>query len=131
MYLEQEQTDQLYNQINEIITSINEDKPLNMLNETDILIKSLNKEQQNKETRELSKAINSILTNPELLRQIKLNQRIKTEIETGIEYYSEDIGEDERIHYNQELEEILTNLQERIRKIIATIIKETRNELEL
>ena len=131
MYLENEEIDYLYEQINKIMSSINEDKPINMLNETDLLIKSLTEEEKDEETKKLEEVINKILTNPELIREIKLNQRIKTEIETGIEYYSEDLGDDKRIRYNRKLEKNLTLLQEAIRELISKIIKKTKQEMEM
>jgi hypothetical protein len=58
------------------------------------------------------------------MRTLKLMQRVKTEIDTSIEYYDEDVGQDSRLFYQTKLEGMMIGLQEEIRGVLAVIIRE-------
>jgi len=128
-----DQTDFIYDQIRTIMNSINEDKYLNMLNETALLLQILdqNFKKQHKLTK-IEKTINNILQDDTRIRILKLLQRIKNETDTAIEYYDKDIGQDERLYYQEEFEKDMIEIQAQIRKTLATIIKEKLSgQLEL
>ena len=107
------------------MSAINEDQHINMLNETELLLNTLDTKFLTKHRlTKLQKKINKVLTSEENMRILRLMQRIKTETDTSVEYYDKDIGQDERLFYQQEMEEEMLEFQNEIRKALATIIKE-------
>lgn len=120
-----EPIDFFFEQIRNIMSAINEDQHINMLNETELLLNTLDTKFLTKHRlTKLQKKINKVLTSEENMRILRLMQRIKTETDTSVEYYDKDIGQDERLFYQQEMEEEMLEFQNEIRKALATIIKE-------
>jgi len=120
-----DQVDFIYDQIRTIMNSINEDKYLNMLNETALLLQILDNEFKTQHNlTKIEKIINKILTDDTKVRVLKLLQRIKNETDTAIEYYDRDIGQDARLFYQEQFEKDMINIQTNIRKALAIIIKE-------
>lgn len=120
-----EPTDFLFEEIRNIMEAINEDQHIKMLNETELLLNTLEEEFIKKhQLKKLQNQINKILTNEPNMRTLRLMQRIKTETDTSVEYYDTDRGQDERLFYQIELEEEMLTLQNQIRKALANIIKE-------
>lgn len=115
----------LVSQITTIMTAINNDEPITILNETSLLIKTLDEEfkKEHPKIKKLEKKIKQLITNPKNNRIIRLNNIIKKEIETYIEYLDRDIGQDERLYYQEQLEEELTTITEEIRELLSLIIK--------
>jgi len=126
--IEEENLDYTISQVEKISEAMNEDKIVTTLNETSILIKTLPFKD---EFKEIEKQIDGILNNSEILRKLRLNQTIKNETETRIEYYDEDIGEDKRTKYDEETENKILKLQKKIRIMLGKIIQETSGEIDL
>ena len=121
---EYEEHNFVYEQIVKIMESINNDDILSMLNEADLLLKLMPEEfKKEHKLTILEKKIKEIIVNEEMLRDIKLYKRLKTETETSTEYYGKDRGSDERLHYNKEMEERIMKIQEKIRVAISKIIR--------
>lgn len=119
----------LIKQIENITTALTQDDQISVLTETDILLKTLNskfiKEHQ---LEKLQKRIDHFLLNQTNYRLLRLNQKVKLEIDTAIEYYDKDIGMDDRLFYQEELEQDLMELNRDIRNFIAIIIKKKLSE---
>lgn len=119
----------LIDSIRHIIQSMNDDDAISAITETDILIGTLTKEYiKENQHEELKNNCKTLLTKPTYNRLLRINQRLKQETDTAIEYYDEDIGEDPRLLYQQELEEILLATYSEIRKLISSIIKNQLKE---
>lgn len=120
----------LIGQIEKIMNAIDLDEPMTALSETSLLIKTIPKETFEKypQIKKLEKKINGMLLNPRTHRLLRLNSVLKKEIETYIEYLDEDIGNDARLYYQEELEAELMLLMEEIRNFISIIIKERLND---
>jgi hypothetical protein len=117
--------DWIYEQSNKIMEAINIDDHIKMLNETDLILKVVGKEFLTiHKFNKLQQQIHLILNNEPDMRTLKLMQRVKTEIDTSIEYYDEDVGQDSRLFYQTKLEGMMIGLQEEIRGVLAVIIRE-------
>ncbi len=115
----------LIDQIRSITKSLNADDAISAISETDTLMKTLSKENIEKyKLKELQRLCNTFLLDNKNNRILRINQRIKEEQETAIEYYDKDIGEDHRLFYDEELEKELLKTYNEIRKLLATLIKE-------
>lgn len=113
------------NTIEKIMHAINEDESYVAMNETDLLLKTLDsKYKKEKKLDELELSIANFLKNPKNSRLLRLLQKVKREIDTGIEYYDEDIGNDHRLFYQNDLEEDVNIVYEKIRAALASIIKD-------
>ena len=112
-----------------IIDSITNDDNIAMLNNTNLILNLFDKKylKENQLT-DLQKRINATLTNEANMRILRMMQTIKTETDTRIEYYDEDRGQDNRLFYQQEMEEEMLNYQQEIRQAMAIIIKELSEE---
>lgn len=128
-----EPVDFLFDEVRNIMESINEDQHIKMLNETELLLNTLDdKFLKEHRLNKLKTKINKILTTEQNMRILRLMQRIKKETDTSIEYYDADRGQDDRLFYQEELEEEMLDLQNQIRKALAIIIKEkTSGTLDL
>lgn len=119
----------LSDQITSIRTAMNEDYQYTALAETDLLLKTLTPQFiKDKKLDDLQKLISTILRKPEYNRILRMNQRIKIDQETALEYYDEDIGTDERLFYQKDLEKDLIKANERIREFLAILIKSKFND---
>jgi hypothetical protein len=117
--------DWIYEQSNKIMEAINSDDHIKMLNETDLILKVVGKEFLTlHKFNKLHQRIHLILNDEPDMRALKLMQRVKTEIDTSIEYYDKDVGQDERLFYQDKLETAMIELQEEIRGVLAVIIRE-------
>jgi len=127
---EQQQVDILYEQTNKIMDSINLDKPVTTLNETDLLIKTLPKKfiDKHKETIIVEAKIRNILMDKIAMRHLRLIQNIKSELETSTEYYDQDVGTDKRLNYKEGFEEVMTELNEEIRKLLSNVNRDLITE---
>lgn len=115
--------------IRKILEGINKDEPLTTLNETSTLLKTLPDEFKKKHSlNKLERDIHHLLNNPQINRLIRLNTILKTDIETYIEYLDEDIGQDHRLYYQENLENDLITINEKIREFISIIITEKLND---
>ena len=125
--------DFIFDEIKEIMESINQDQHITMLNHTELLLNTLDEKfLEQHQLKELKNKINEILTSEKNMRVLRLMQRIKKETDTSIEYYDADRGQDERLFYQQTLEEEMLELQNEIRKALAIIITEkTSGTLDL
>lgn len=112
--------------------SITNDDNIAMLNNTNLVLNLFDKKylKQNNLT-DLQKRINNTLTNEANMRILRMMQTIKTETDTRIEYYDEDRGSDNRLFYQQEMEEEMLNYQQEIRQAMAIIIKELSDDKEV
>lgn len=107
-----------------IMTSISNDEPYTAINEMDLLLKMMPEEFKKKHKLTLlEKKLKNFLLNKTNNRILRLNQRVKLEVETAIEYYDKDIGEDPRLLYNKLLEEDILKIQDEIREALGTILK--------
>ena len=115
-----------------IMDSITNDDNIAMLNNTNLVLNLFDKKylKQNNLT-DLQKRINNTLTNEANMRILRMMQTIKTETDTRIEYYDEDRGSDNRLFYQQEMEEEMLNYQQEIRQAMAIIIKELSDDKEV
>ena len=127
---EQQQVDILYEQTIKIMDSINLDKPVTTLNETDLLIKTLPKKfiDKHKETIIVEAKIRNILMDKIAMRHLRLIQNIKSELETSTEYYDQDVGTDKRLNYKEGFEEVMTELNEEIRKLLSNVNRDLITE---
>jgi hypothetical protein len=113
-----------------IMDSITINDHIAMLNNTSLLLKLFDKEyiKQNKLTN-LQERITGTLTNEANMRTLRMMQTIKTETDTRIEYFElPNRGSDERLFYQEEMEEDMINYEEEIRTAISKIIKEISTE---
>lgn len=121
---EAEEKDFLYEQVIKIMTAMNQDQQYTMLNETDLILNIIPPSfKEAYDFLELGKEVRGILNNKDKLKHLKLIQRIKAETETGIEYYSQDLGDDERLLYGEDFENTMMTLQQKIRDALGKIMK--------
>jgi hypothetical protein len=108
-----------------ILDSITNDDNIAMLNQTSMILQLYDKEflKANKLLK-LQEKIDNTLTNEKNMRILRMMQTIKTETDTRIEYYDQDIGQDERLFYQQDMEEEMIAFQQEIRVAVSKIIKE-------
>jgi hypothetical protein len=112
-----------------IIDTINVGDNVAMLNQTSVLLQLYDKEflKQNK-LLELQQRIDGVLGNEPNMRILRMMQTIKIETDTRIEYMDKDIGSDERLFYQQEMEEEMIGFEQEIRTAVSKIIKELSAE---
>lgn len=116
--------DFMYEQVVKIMNSINADDNTTMINETDLLLKTLpEKFKEDYELIKLEKEIQKIFNDKDEMRILRIIQKIKIDGESCIEYYDIDKGQDHRLFYREELEKKFFNLQEKIRKALSVILK--------
>lgn len=114
----------LINQIEKIMESINQDEPLKTLNETSLLLKTMDETfTQEHNLTPLQKKIDKILLDPDNNRLLRINTIIKREVETYIEYLDEDIGQDQRLYYHAPLEQDIQIINEETRRFLSLVIK--------
>ena len=119
-----ETIDVILNQIEKVMHAIGEDEAITALSETDLLLKMLDEEYIKKyKLEKLKTDISHFLKNPDNSRMLRLQQRLKREVDTAIEYYDEDIGNDHRLFYQKDMEEDLIALYDDIRTGMAIIMK--------
>lgn len=119
----------LIDQIKTVMVSINADDPYTTMNETDLLLKTLNQEFKKKnDLDQLQTKIDNFLLVPANNRILRLNSRIKQELETAIEYYDTDIGNDTRLFYQENLEQDILEVIGEIRSFLALIINNKLND---
>jgi hypothetical protein len=108
-----------------IIETINTGDNVAMLNQTSIILQLFDKEylKQNKLI-DLQKKIDNTLKDEKNMRVLRMMQTIKIETDTRIEYLDEDRGSDQRLFYQQEMEEEMIQFEKEIRTAVSTIIKE-------
>jgi hypothetical protein len=117
--------DWIYEQTNKIMEAINKDDHVTMLNETDLILKVMGQEfLKAHKFGKIHAKIKEILNDEPSMRILKLMQRVKTEVDTSIEYYDKDRGQDERLFYQTPVEEQMIYIQEDIREVLSTIIRE-------
>jgi hypothetical protein len=105
--------------------AINKDDHVTMLNETDLILKVMGQEfLKAHKFGKIHIKIKELLNDEPSMRILKLMQRVKTEVDTSIEYYDKDRGQDERLFYQTPIEEQMIHIQEDIREILSTIIRE-------
>jgi mevalonate pyrophosphate decarboxylase len=127
--LEQAEIDYVLNKINYIMQAMNADDQLTTLNETDLLLKII--PQKNDETKALSKEIHDILLNDDKMRILKLLREIKKDKDSGVEYYDTDRGSDPKLDYQKEFEQKMHNINDKIRSILAEVIREKIGETKI
>lgn len=121
---EQEEVDFVMLQVTKIMEAINKDDNVVMLNETDLLFKILSRDfKQATGINKIETEINKILKNKKEMRLLRLIQKVKNEPELSIEYYGKDLGEDERLYYEEEQENKFNKIQEDIRTSISKIVR--------
>jgi hypothetical protein len=131
LYEEQREIDYTYEQTIRIIHCMSVDDYHGMLNETDILLNCFDDEQiKVLGLSFLAKKISGLLVDEKWMRLVSLLQKIKAEVDTGIEYFDDDRGLDERLIYRPKLEKELLELKRDIRKAISNILKK-KKEMEL
>jgi hypothetical protein len=119
-----EQVDTLLNQCEKVMLNIGQDMAYIALSETDLLLKILDEEfKKTHKLDKLQKKIDHFLLNQQNSRLLRLQQQLKSETEISVEYYSQDIGNDERLFYAEELEKDVNELYGEIRSALATIIR--------
>jgi len=119
----------LVEQIRKITEAMNEDQPITVLTETSILLQTLTPEYtKTHKLEQLLKTVEKLLNTTQHNRILRINQRIKEENETAIEYYDENIGTDHRLYYQHDTEKLLTTTYSQIRTLISTIIKNKLTE---
>lgn len=119
-----EVVDTILNQVEKIMHAIAEDEAITVLSETDLLLKIL--DEQYKKEHDLDKLqedIDHFLTDPNNTRLLRLQQRLKREVDTAIEYYDEDIGNDHRLFYQKDLEDDIVKIYSEIRTGLGIIIR--------
>lgn len=119
----------LIDQIKTVMVSINADDPYTTMNETDLLLKTLVPEfKKTHDLDKLQKKIDNFLLQPANNRILRLNSRIKQELETAIEYYDADIGQDTRLLYQNDLESDILEVMGDIRTFLALLINTKLND---
>jgi len=114
----------LLTQIDMITKAMHDDDPITVLEETDILLQTLEPTYILQHSlKKLMNNIKTLLNTPSNNRLLRLNSKIKQELETAIEFYDEDIGTDERLFYNEELERTILQTYSEIRRLLAILIK--------
>jgi len=122
---QEENADIITNQITIIMGAIDEDQCYTAVNECDLLIKMLPLEiQAEKAVIKLHRRIKNFLLNQNNVRILRLLQKLKTEVDTAIEYFDEDIGTDARLNFQTELEADLLIAYDEMRTFFAWIIRE-------
>jgi hypothetical protein len=108
-----------------IIDSITANDNVAMLNQTSVILKLYDNEflKQNK-LLELKKKIELTLSNEKNMRILRMMQTVKTEVDTRIEYFDADVGSDQRLFYQQEMEEEMIMFENEIRTAVSKIIIE-------
>jgi hypothetical protein len=119
----------LLEQIRRITEAMNEDDPITAITETNILLQSLNPQfLKDNQLEWLLKQTHKLLTDPDLNRLLRLNKRLKEEVETAIEYYDKNIGSDQRLYYQHQIEKDLNKTYAHIRTMISIIIRKKLTE---
>lgn len=116
-------------QIEKITQAMNEDNPITVFENTDILLQTFDSTFIKTHGFEpLNKKIKQYLTNPQSNRLLRLNSRVKLEIETSIEYYDKNIGHDERLDYDKNFEKEILEVYTMTRRLLAIIISTKLND---
>jgi hypothetical protein len=80
---------------------------------------------QDKKHKELHKYLDKMLTDTNFMRKLKLNSTIKGNDLTAIEYYGKDyLGGDENLMFDQDFEDILTEIENRIDEYLGYVLIE-------
>lgn len=127
--IEQAEIEYFLAKINFILQAMDADDELSVLNETDLLLKSI--PMNNKEVISLKKELHSILLGVDKMRIIKLLRKIKEDSESGVEYYDTDRGNDPKLHFDKEMERTMLRLNDDIRTALSIIIKEKIGETKI
>lgn len=127
--IEQSDIEYFLQKINFILAAMDNDDQLTVLNETDLLLKSI--PTKDKKILELKEKLRNILLGPEKMRIIKLLRKIKEDSESGVEYYDSDRGNDSKLHFDKEFEKEMIMLNDDIRTALSTIIKEKIGETKI
>jgi hypothetical protein len=127
--IEQSEIEYTLQKINYIMQSMNNDDQLSVLNETDLLLKFLEKKKN--AFLSLEKEISSILLDKDKMRIVKLLKKVKEESDSGVEYYDEERGNDSKLTFNEEYEKTMNILNDKIRSLLAEIIKEKIGETKI
>ena len=119
-----EQIDTLLNQCEKIMNAIAQDLAIVAFSETDLLLKILDDEfKKSHKLDKLQIKVSHFLLNPDNSRLLRLQQKLKEDQEVAVEYFAEDIGNDERLFYQTELEKDVLEIYDEIRTGIAIIIR--------
>lgn len=119
-------TEFLFDEIKVLMDCISESDHVAMLNHASLILSSIPDETKKRlpQTTKILTKINKVLTYEPNMRILRLMQKVKKEVDTGIEYYSPEIGNDERLFYKQNLEKEMISFEHEIRKVMADIIKD-------
>jgi hypothetical protein len=80
---------------------------------------------ENKKHNDLHKYLDKMLTDTSFMRKLKLNTTIKQNDQTSIEYYGKDyLGGDENLQFDQEFEDILTEVENKIDEYLGFVLTE-------
>ena len=122
--------DFVLDQVERIINAMNQDKPVDVLHETDLLLKTMPDDfKKEHEFNELEDEIRVLLSTHKNIRLLRINQRVKQDVEMGLEYYGDDIGTDKRLFYNIDVEDDLQVMYEKIRGLLGVAVKEQGEEM--
>lgn len=84
---------------------------------------------ESKVHKDLHKYLDKILANTNFMRKLKLNCTIKENDQTAIEYYGKDyLGGDDNLQFDQEFEEILIEIENKVEEYLGFILKEISNK---
>lgn len=116
-----------------IMQAIEQDKPYTYLNQADLLLKTLEKDFKKEHGLDkLEKKIRYMLMTPKNNRIIRLNQRVKEDIEASVELYDFlETPNDIKLNYQEKLESDLMELQDQIKDFLAILIKTKVLETEI
>lgn len=123
---EDEFIDFFFDEIKELMDNISEGDHVSMLNHASLIINMTPEDTKKRlpETKKLLIRINKVLTYEPNMRILRMMQKLNKEPETGIEYFSQDKGKDDRLFYKENLEKEMIGFEHEIRKTIAEIIKD-------
>ena len=130
--MEGQETSFLLEQTSAILSGMNKDDHVCVLNHTDILLSmipdSIIKELK---LQKLKFEVQALLQDKDQMRVLHLLQKVKEELETSIEYYYKDRGRDDRLYYNVDVETKMIRINAEIRKAIGSLLKTIGGEVDL
>ena len=95
-------------------------------------LKEINQELKNKIGAEkFRRYLHSFFNNNKFMRELEYFSKIKSNIETSLEYTGFDYLSSTDFHYNEKFEKIITDIEKKLARFIGLVLKELSKGMEI